>query len=61
MRLGELGAAIHHLRGRFADDGQAHDDRLPGPLAGQEVVLGQLFHETARIGCGLLHVVEVIR
>jgi hypothetical protein len=29
-------------------------------LVGQEVVLGHPFHEAARIGCGLLNVVEVI-
>ena len=40
VRLGELGVAIHYLRGGLADDDEAHDDRLLGALIGQEFVFG---------------------
>ena len=60
VRLCELDIAVHHLRGGLADDDEAHDDSLLGALVEQEVVLGQSFHEAARIGCGLLDVIEVV-
>jgi hypothetical protein len=31
-----------------------------GALVGQELIFGQRLHEVAYIGCGLLHVIEVI-
>lgn len=60
MRLGELGVAVHHLRGSLADDDEAHDDGLLGAFIRQEVVFGQPFHKAARIGGSLLDVVQVI-
>jgi hypothetical protein len=60
MRRGEFGIAIHHLRGRLADDDEAHDDGLLGAPVDQKIVLGHSFHETARIGCSLLYVIKVV-
>jgi hypothetical protein len=57
----ELGIAVHHLRGGFANDDEAHDDRLLGALVRQEIVFGQPLHEAARIHCGLLQVIHVVR
>ncbi|WP_265257716.1 hypothetical protein [Verminephrobacter aporrectodeae] len=41
--------------------GRARPDAVGGSgIVGQKVVFGQPFHEAARIGCGLLYVIEVI-
>ena len=58
---GRTGVTVHHLGRCFANDDEAHDDGLLRSLVHEEIGLAQPVNEAARIRCGLLHMVEVIR
>lgn len=59
--LDEIDVTIHRLRSSLANDDEAHDDGLLSALVPQEVILGQALYKTARIGCGLLYVINVMK
>ena len=55
MHLPERGILIHDLRGRLADDDEAHDNRAFAALVGEESLFGQAFDEAAgvRAACSM--------
>lgn len=53
MRIGEIGVPVHHFRGRFTQNDQAHDHRLLRALVGQKIILAKALDETRGVSGGL--------